>query len=101
MLLTTGPLDGDFLAALPASQCEEAPLDGGSAQKNRWEYSSFTVWPWNQARVNPILIHPDPPLVHGSGSRLALRDPDAMAEPNARPNASDAMARRARPVRMG
>jgi hypothetical protein len=57
------------------------------------------VPPSNQASVNPILEQPGPPLLQGSV--LATRDPEAIAEPKARPNAIEAVAMRIRPTRIG
>jgi hypothetical protein len=99
MSLTTGPLGGETVAASPASQLDVAPLDGGSAQKKPWEYSSRTVRPLNQARVNPILEQSGPPLLHGSV--LVTWDPEAIAGPKARPNVIAAAASMIRPTRIG
>src|SRR5258705_227018 len=65
-LLTTGPLGGGTVAALPASQREKAKVAGGLAQKNLCEYPSCTVWPSNHASVNPISMQLRPPSLHGS-----------------------------------
>src|SRR5438270_2579437 len=99
MLLTTGPLGGGVIAAAPASQPDDASLEGGSAQKNGCEYSSWTVRPSNQALVNPMLLQADPPVLQGS--EAVVCDLDAIAVPSISPDTVMAVANKRTPALQG